>query len=92
MSFLSNFPLRSVMDYIPIILVTLLFISEKELEIHALNMSCQTIISLIAIGIFFITAIKFKKPKVFAFVIAVIFWIMLVCLRKNIFPQPIPKL
>ena len=83
--------IKGIFEYIPIILITLLFISEKELEIHALNISCQTIIGLLALGIFFITAIKFEKPKLFSFFVAVIFWVMLVCIRKNILPQPIPN-
>lgn len=77
-----------ILDYVPIILITLLFISENEMKTHAINMSVQTIIGLIALGIFFMMSIKFKQPRFLCFIFAGIVWLSLVIIRKSYLPQP----
>jgi hypothetical protein len=75
-------------EYIPIILLSLLFIADKDIEIHALNLSCQTIITIVILGIFFMLVLQFGRGKVTSFLIAAVAWVVLVNMKKTYIPQP----
>lgn len=70
-------------DYIPIMLITLLFIAENEVEKHAINTCCQIAITIITVTVFFLFLIQLRRPKLFAFTIAFFFWVFLVYIKKR---------
>lgn len=76
-------PFQKHLEYIPIMLITLLFIAEAELETHAANMSCQLCTTVIVVVIFYSICFNFKNAKNIALVIAVILWVLLVYVKKN---------
>lgn len=74
---------KSLFEYLPLALVGLLFITEAELEKHALNTSCQIAITIIVLIVFFSIALRFKN-RVIAFCIAIILWVLMVHIKKTI--------
>jgi Ca2+/Na+ antiporter len=83
--------LKSKLEYIPIVLLSLLFIADKDAEIHALNVSCQVIITIVILGIFFMLMLQFGRGKIVSFLIAATAWVVLTNAKKSYFPQPIQK-
>lgn len=79
--FFKNY--RKYTEFLPIILIGLLFVSEAEMEKNALNMSCQMTITIVTVLIFFLIALKYPKAKMIAFFIALVLWIVLVCIKKR---------
>lgn len=85
--FITNFFSRHkhVLEYIPVVLVTLLLVAEVELEKHAVNLSCQLAITIFVLGIFFFFVSTLKSHRIIAFVICIVTWIALVyCKQKYI--------
>ena len=72
------------LEYFPIVLVTLLLITETELEKHALNMSCQVSIMVFTVLVFYLLILKFQKSRIFAFLICCFVWVILVYVKKKI--------
>lgn len=70
-------------DYLPLLLITLLFVADAELETKAVNLSCQIVIMITCVSVFFIIALKFRNSKVIAFFIAVAFWLILVHIKNK---------
>lgn len=65
-----------VLDYLPLMLIPLLFIAEEEMEHHALKTSFQLGIVVLTSVIFFLIFFKFRSRSI-AFISAVILWAIL---------------
>ena len=74
---------KGYLDYLPLMLITLLFIAETELEHHAVHMSCQIAITIITLSIFFIVVINIKDSKVLGFTVALTVWIILIYIKNR---------
>ena len=77
---------KTFMDNIPFILISLIFITEAEIETYAFKTSCNLCITIISIVVFY--AIYFniknnKNKKIIASIFAVLIWLILVYVRKN---------
>ena len=77
---------KNYLDYLPLMLLTLLFVAESEIELHALNTSCQIAITIITLAIFYIAIMRFKNTKLLALMFAVVVWIVLVYIKKKYIP------
>jgi uncharacterized membrane protein YecN with MAPEG domain len=83
LSFLKNFT-----EYIPFILISLIFIAEAEIETHAFKTSCNLCITIISLVVFYAIYFNIKNnnnnsKKIIACIISIITWIILVYVRKN---------
>lgn len=78
---------RTYTEYLPIVLLGLLFIADTEIEKHAVKMSCQLTITIFTLLIFFIVAIKFPKAKIIAFITAFVLWVMLIYVKRQYLPE-----
>ena len=72
-------------EYIPLFLLGLIFISETEINKHAVIMSCNMLIYIVALIIFFIMIIEFKYKKSTAIYIVLILWCVMVYYKKCLF-------
>lgn len=79
---------KSLFEYLPLALVSLLFITEAELEKHAINTSCQIAITIIVLVVFFSIALRFKN-KILAFCISILLWVIMVHIKKTILLKPV---
>ena len=79
---------KSYLDYIPIAIIALLFITETELETHAVNMSCQLCTTIIAVVVFYTICFNFKNAKNIALAVAITIWIVLVYAKNNYILPP----
>ena len=70
------------LDYFPIILITLFFLTESEIEKHALFTSYQIAITIITLTTFYIVAFRMKSNKL-SFFIALVVWIILIIIKKK---------
>lgn len=70
------------LDYFPIILITLFFLTESEIEKHALFTSYQIAITIITLTTFYIVAFRMKNNKL-SFFIALVVWIILIIIKKK---------
>lgn len=75
---------KGYLDYLPIMLLTLLFIAEAELEHHAVHLSCQMAITIITLSIFFLIVLNVENAKTLAFIIALTFWIVLTYCKSKL--------
>lgn len=75
---------KNFLEYLPIFLIALLLITEQELEKHAVKISCQVASMTITACIFFIIVLRFKGQRAIAFIICIIVWAILVCLKERI--------
>lgn len=78
---------KSILDYLPLVLITVLFVAESELELHALNTSCQIAITILTLGIFYILSIRYKNTKFIALLVSLTIWIVLVYIKKKYVPN-----
>jgi hypothetical protein len=78
---------KNYLDYLPLVLITVLFVAESELELHALNTSCQIAITVITLVIFYMIVMRFKNTKMVALIIAIIVWITLIYIKKRYIPN-----
>ena len=74
---------RSILDYLPMLLVTLLFVAETELEKHAVNTSCQVAITIVTLVVFYVLILKWKNTRIFAFLVAMTIWVILIYVKKQ---------
>jgi intracellular septation protein A len=77
---------KNFLDYLPLVLVTILFVAEAEMEKHALHTSCQMVITITTLVIFYLMVMKFKNTKLLSLIVAVIVWITLVYIKKKYIP------
>jgi hypothetical protein len=77
---------KNFLDYLPLVLITLLFVAEAEMEKHALNTSCQMVITIITLVIFYLIVMRFKNTKLIALIIAMVVWIVLIYIKKKYVP------
>jgi hypothetical protein len=70
------------LDYFPLILITLFFLTETEIEKHALHTSYQIAITIITLTIFYIVTFRLKNNKL-AFFLALFTWIILTIVKKK---------
>lgn len=77
---------KNLLDYLPLVLVTVLFAAEAEMETHALNTSCQVAITIVTLVIFYLMVIKFRNTKLFSLVVATLIWGILIYVKKKYIP------
>lgn len=70
-------------DYVPIALLLLLVVSDTDMEIHAISISYQIAMTIVAILLFFGLTLKYKYDKFVAFLIACLFWIIFIYIKHN---------
>lgn len=70
------------LEYFPLILITLFFLTETEIEKHALHTSYQLAITIITLSLFYIIAFRMKNNKM-AFFVSLIAWIILTIIKKK---------
>lgn len=70
------------LDYFPLILLTLFFLSETDIEQHALRTSYQISITIVTLSIFYIISLRLKNINI-AFALSIIVWILLIYIKKN---------
>ena len=70
------------LDYFPVILITLFFLTETEIEKHVLHTCYQIAITIITLTIFYIVTFHKKNNKL-AFVLALFTWIILIFIKKK---------
>lgn len=73
---------KNILDYLPVVLITLLFVAEAEFEKHAVNTSCQISITIITLAIFYILVIRYKNTKFLALLVSLFIWIILIYIKK----------
>ena len=74
---------KKYMEYLPLMLVGIYFVAEAEMEKHAVNTSCQLIITLITVIIFFLLLFKFRQHKIVALLVASALWVILVFAKNK---------
>jgi hypothetical protein len=72
--------IRKLGDYIPMVLISLLFIAEKELSNHALNVSLQLALTIFIIIVFFTILYQCQSKKM-AIIVSFIVWIFLIYIK-----------
>ena len=70
-------------DYIPITLLGLLFITETDIERHAIHTSCNLCINIISIVCFYCICLHFEQSKIVAFITSIIIWMTLFYIKQN---------
>lgn len=78
---------KNIFDYLPILLVTMLFVTETELEKHAVNISCQMCITIVTLVIFYILIFRYNNTKTISLIVAIIIWLILVYIKKKYIPN-----
>lgn len=76
-------------EYIPIVLLSLMFVADEQLEHKALSMSCQTCIMVICSIIFFMLLLKFSYSKYTAFIITGVLWVLLIYIKQQYILKPL---
>lgn len=74
-------------EYLPIVLLGLIFITENELEKHALRTSCQISITIVTIIVYFTIAINFPKARIVALITAIALWVLLIYVKRQYVPK-----
>ena len=76
-------------EYIPAILIGVLFVAEEQLRVHALHISCQLAIAIICAVLFFTILFYCRVRKYTAFAITLVLWVTLVYLKNTYMPSRI---
>jgi len=76
---------KKYIEFVPIILLTIILISEEQLEKDIPMTYWNGIMSLLLISIFYILLKPMKKSKTFAISIVVICWIISLYLKRCFF-------
>jgi len=78
---------KTIFDYLPLVLITVLFVAEAEMEKQALHTSCQLAITIVTLAIFYILVIRYKNAKLLAVLVCLIIWFILVYIKKKYVPN-----
>ena len=78
---------KHLIDYLPLMLITLLFITETELEKRAVHISCQLAITIITLTVFFVIVINIQNSRTSAFIVALTIWITLIYAKQCFIPK-----
>lgn len=73
---------KNHIEYIPFLLLSLIFLSHDDLHKHAIQNSFQIITVIITFVIFYFVFYK-TNIKILALLIALIIWIIMIYLKKN---------
>lgn len=76
-------PLPIIIEFLPIMLFSLLFIVDSNIEKHIVKYSLQIGITIISITLFFLLLLK-TNSKTLAFIFAAVVWIGLAFLKYKI--------
>lgn len=74
--------MKKYIEYIPVALIALLFISETEIERHAINSCAQLGVLIVTILSFFLVLFWCRK-KYIAFCIALVLWICMMYFKQK---------
>lgn len=78
---------KECIEFLPLALIMILFLSEKEYENHAVRLSWQMAGMAVTLIFFFLLILYFEINKVTSFILAMFLWILLVVIkRKYIIP------
>jgi len=75
--------IMSFWEFVPIFLIAFIIMAERDMTTHTTNMSCKLLISLICILVFIIVFFGMKKPKAVAIIIAAVFYVSLIGMKRN---------
>jgi uncharacterized membrane protein YecN with MAPEG domain len=75
--------IRNYIEYIPIFLIVLLFVTEHECKNHIKTYFCSLMATIIALILMYILLIYVKMNKKVAFAIITLLWIVLIYSKKN---------
>lgn len=70
-------------EYIPVGLLSLILLSDSDLEKHSLNVCCQFSITITSIVLFYIVVLRYEKSKLTAFLWAMFFCVIAVFLKNR---------
>jgi hypothetical protein len=74
---------KNLFDYIPLLFLTLFFVTDAEMEKHAVHTTFQMIIRISCLFVFYIMIIYYKHPKSIALIIAILLWIILTYTKQK---------
>jgi hypothetical protein len=75
--------LQLFLEFVPVAVITLIFVTEKELRHRAYTVSFQTIKNVIAMFLFFSISLAFPKFRTQAFIFSILFWILATIFQKK---------
>lgn len=70
-------------EYLPLMLIPLILISEDQVNHQAVSVSCKMSIIILTTMLFFLLIMKFRVPRHIAFMSVIILWIVFVHLKKT---------
>ena len=73
---------KSVMEYVPLMLLTLMFISEAEMDRNITKSACNVIFVFFLLILLYICLVDFKMNRCVVVGIAMLLWIVLILIRK----------
>jgi uncharacterized membrane protein YecN with MAPEG domain len=74
-------------NFIPLALISVLFMAENEVGKHAFHSSCNFFINGLVLTIFFLIAVKYNNGKKLGFMIALLIWGILIFLKNCYYPN-----
>lgn len=78
--------LYQVWEYIPLMLITFLFVAEAEIGNKVIGTTWNLVLALGIIVILYILLVLVKLPKFFVIIIAAVLWISFIFLKKIVLP------
>jgi len=75
------------LEYIPLILISLLLVAEEELEHRTFHISCNLVFAFITIIIFSILVFKIKCKKYIAIALCIVVYFLLIHCKNLHFPK-----
>lgn len=80
---------RNYLEYFPLILITLLFVAETEMNNRLISTTWNIALMLIVIIILYLFLIILKVKKAVAFLVCILLWIVLIYVKRCKLPQSI---
>lgn len=79
---------KNYLEYVPIALITLFFVTEAEIDHKTTSISYQVAITVITALLYYIMVVKYKVHRSIAFLIAATTWVTFVYLKRAFLIQP----
>ena len=74
---------KRLLDYIPFVLLALFLAAEADINYHAFSLTCQTVMTIIVIAIFFLIFSYLKLSRGLALFLVCIVWVGMVYIKNN---------
>jgi len=77
-----------ILEFIPFLLLPVFLLKDSQLHKHAINMSCQLMITVVVSVVFLLAILRFGLTRENAVLLSGMIWVTLIYIKQTFVPRP----